>query len=421
MRDPPRRAAAAPRARRRVRRRRVPAPHEPRAGSAPAHARDRREHGASRRATGSGERSTASRSCAATGSPPATSTRRSCGPSSTRTLGVEWEQPRKGMAELRHVPREVIREFSTRRAQVVEQLARQRRRRLLRGAGRGGRDARAQGARRPRRAARGLARPRRRARPRQPRAAGAARARPLRASPPATSCFGSPGAMLGPHGLTEKQTAFSDPDVVMAWAAGAHVGRVGRARAPARGTAHPDRRRRARRRGSEPGPPGPLLDRRARRRRAGRARACRARPRRRSAVDQRAASRRDRACRPDRPLRRAGGDGARGRDRARAASSASSASPAPARRPPPTPSPRSFAQAGIDVLGAAPSGVAAEKLQDETGIPATTLHRLLDACAPRRRPAAPAACSSSTRPGWPRRASSRPCSSWSSRRTGRRS
>src|SRR5215207_904222 len=42
----------------------------------------------------------------------------------TRSLGVEWEQPRKGMAELRHVPREVIREFSNRRAQVVEELAR---------------------------------------------------------------------------------------------------------------------------------------------------------------------------------------------------------------------------------------------------------------------------------------------------------
>ena len=37
-----------------------------------------------------------------------------------------------------------------------------------------------------------------------------------------------------------------------------------------------------------------------------------------------------------------------------------------------------FAEAGIEVLGAAPSGVAAEKLQDETGISATTLHRLLD-------------------------------------------
>src|SRR6185436_13807805 len=37
-----------------------------------------------------------------------------------------------------------------------------------------------------------------------------------------------------------------------------------------------------------------------------------------------------------------------------------------------------FAHAGIPVFGAAPSGVAAEKLQDETGIPAATLHRLLE-------------------------------------------
>jgi hypothetical protein len=37
-----------------------------------------------------------------------------------------------------------------------------------------------------------------------------------------------------------------------------------------------------------------------------------------------------------------------------------------------------FVQAGIPVLGTAPSGVAAEKLQDETGIPSTTLHRLLE-------------------------------------------
>src|SRR5881409_1033668 len=43
----------------------------------------------------------------------------------SRTLGVEWEQPYKGMAELRHVPREVIREFSTRRAQVVQQVERE--------------------------------------------------------------------------------------------------------------------------------------------------------------------------------------------------------------------------------------------------------------------------------------------------------
>src|SRR6476646_6458805 len=38
----------------------------------------------------------------------------------TRTLRVEWEQPRKGMAEIRHVPPAAIRAFSLRRAQVVE-------------------------------------------------------------------------------------------------------------------------------------------------------------------------------------------------------------------------------------------------------------------------------------------------------------
>jgi hypothetical protein len=37
-----------------------------------------------------------------------------------------------------------------------------------------------------------------------------------------------------------------------------------------------------------------------------------------------------------------------------------------------------FASSGIDVVGAAPSGVAAEKLQDETGVPSTTLHRFLE-------------------------------------------
>src|SRR5215216_5153683 len=39
-----------------------------------------------------------------------------------RSLGVEWEPPAKGMAELRGMPREVLLEFSTRRLQVVEQL-----------------------------------------------------------------------------------------------------------------------------------------------------------------------------------------------------------------------------------------------------------------------------------------------------------
>src|SRR5215211_2769586 len=42
----------------------------------------------------------------------------------TRSLGVEWEQPYKGMAELQHVPDGVLRAFSQRRAQVLDYLER---------------------------------------------------------------------------------------------------------------------------------------------------------------------------------------------------------------------------------------------------------------------------------------------------------
>ncbi len=45
---------------------------------------------------------------------------------------------------------------------------------------------------------------------------------------------------------------------------------------------------------------------------------------------------------------------------------------------------KTFQTAGISVLGAAPSGIAAEKLQDETGIPSATLHRLLRQPLPER-------------------------------------
>ena len=43
-----------------------------------------------------------------------------------------------------------------------------------------------------------------------------------------------------------------------------------------------------------------------------------------------------------------------------------------------------FRSAGVPVFGAAPSGIAAEKLQDATGIPSTTLHRLLQTELPDR-------------------------------------
>ncbi len=249
--------------------------------------------------------------------------------------------------------------------------------RLLRRPARGRRDARAEGARRPRPPSRGLARPCRRARPRRPRTARAARARP------------PPGALArdpAPARPPDARPAGTDreADRVLrsrsrdGLGAGTPLRRPRRAGAPARVPPHPHRWCRGGRRTSEPGPAGPLLDDRARRRRACSARARRARTRRRSALDHRAAARRDRASRQARALATSRRRWFAKPRRVPTASSASSASPARERRPRPTPSRQVFAEAGIEVLGAAPSGVAAEKLQDETGISATTLHRLLD-------------------------------------------
>src|SRR6266542_5146400 len=134
----------------------------------------------------------------------------------TRVLGFEWEQPRKGMAELRHVPREVIRESSTRRVQVVEELARQ---------GDGGFYAAQLAAHetRERKEHVDLARLRDdwRARAaelglgsRELRALlGRVRQRELSRE----QLLRIAHHLLGPDGLTERQTAFSEPEVVMAW------------------------------------------------------------------------------------------------------------------------------------------------------------------------------------------------------------
>src|SRR4051794_177550 len=43
----------------------------------------------------------------------------------SRTLGLEWETPRKGWAELKGVPRRVIEEFSSRRAALLERMREQ--------------------------------------------------------------------------------------------------------------------------------------------------------------------------------------------------------------------------------------------------------------------------------------------------------
>ena len=182
--------------------------------------------------------------------------------------------------------------------------------------------------------------------------------------------------LLGPEGLTKQQTAFTEPEALMAWAEAHRSGasaerlrtlaaRIARAEGVERVGELPSPGRPARYSTNEllPG--------------AGSARTGGTRPGRGRAVSHPRAARGDRARRPDPPFRRAGTDGAGGRDQA-TASCASSGWRARARRPPPTPSPRCSPTAASRFVGAAPSGVAAEKLQDETGIPSSTLHRLLD-------------------------------------------
>jgi conjugative relaxase-like TrwC/TraI family protein len=134
----------------------------------------------------------------------------------TRSLGVEWEQPRKGMAELRRVSREVIREFSTRRAQVVEQLARN---------GGGGFYA-AQFAAvetRERKQHVDLAGLREGWRARAgehglgSRELRALLGRVRRRDLSSIELLRIARGLLGPQGLTERRTAFSQPELVMAW------------------------------------------------------------------------------------------------------------------------------------------------------------------------------------------------------------
>jgi conjugative relaxase-like TrwC/TraI family protein len=294
----------------------------------------------------------------------------------TRALGVEWEAPRKGMAELRHVPRAVIREFSTRRAQVVEELARQ---------GKGGFYA-AQVAAvetrerkehvdliglredwRARAAEHGLGK----------RELQGLLGRVHHQEPSREALLQIAQRMLGPEGLTEKQTAFSDPEAVMAWAqahrSGAPVERVRRLAARLTRTDGVEAV------GEPPSPGRParystaeLVDvERAALALVERGRVAGApsiterrldeieRADKIALSDEQEAMVREVATSPGRVVCVVGLAGA-GKTTATHAVA------------------QVFAEAGIEVLGAAPSGVAAEKLQDETLIPATTLHRLLD-------------------------------------------
>jgi conjugative relaxase-like TrwC/TraI family protein len=294
----------------------------------------------------------------------------------TWTLGVEWEQPHKGMAELRHVPREVIREFSTRRVQVVEELARK---------GGGGfyaaqlaavetRERKEHvdltGLRedwRARAAEHGLGRRELHALLGRVRERELSREQLLRIA----------RQLLGPEGLTERQTAFSEPEVVMAWSQahtqGASADRV---RQLAVGLTQTDGVERV---GERPSPGRPAHYSTADLLAAERAALALVERGRDADAPSIAPQQLDEIERADRIVlsaeqERMVREVATGRSQVvcvvgLAGAGKTTATHAVA---------QVFNHVGIDVLGAAPSGVAAEKLQDETGIPSTTLQRLLE-------------------------------------------
>ena len=294
----------------------------------------------------------------------------------TRSLGVEWEQPRKGMAELKGVPRAAIRAFSTRRLQVVEELARR---------GGGGFYAAQLAAveTRERKEHLDLARLREEWRARAAehglgrRECKALLGRVRQREPSRAELLRVAGELLGPTGLTEKQTAFSDPEVVMAWAQahtqGATAERVRRLAARLTATDGVERV------GERPSPGRPARYSTAELigiERAALALVERGREADAPSVTSRRLAAIERADgivlsrEQERMVREVAISGNRvvcvvglaGAGKTTATNAVAQV----------------FAHVGIDVLGAAPSGVAAEKLQDETGIPSTTLHRLLE-------------------------------------------
>jgi conjugative relaxase-like TrwC/TraI family protein len=286
----------------------------------------------------------------------------------SRRLGVEWATPEKGWAELAGVPRAVIDAFSRRRAQVVEHLAEQSTSgfyaaKVAAVATRESKEEidlpRLREEWAARAAEHGLGRQElgrllRRTIPREPRPA---------------ELLATAERLLGPEGLTEKRSTFSEPELVMAWAEahaqGASVDRVrklsGRLleiggvrrlteRAPARPAAYStlellELERSALElveRGRSPNQPATVFV--------------------ASTLSPLSVEQAEMvgavvsSC--DRVVCVVGPAGS-GKTTAMHAVAAT------------------FCAAGIPVLGAAPSGIAAERLQEETGVPSQTLHRLL--------------------------------------------
>ncbi len=294
----------------------------------------------------------------------------------TRALGIEWETPQKGLADLRHVPRGVIREFSTRRIQVEEQLARR---------GEGGfyaaqlaavetRERKEQidlvGLRedwRARAAEHGLG----------TRELRALLGRVRHREPDTDELLRIARRLLGPHGLTEKRTAFSDPDVVMAWSeahtTGASADRVRQLAArltQTDGVEHV---------GEAPSPGRPTRYSTAELvtvERAALALVARGRDAKAPSISEQRVAEIERADRlllsdeQETMVREVATSGSRvvcvvglaGAGKTTATHAVAQV----------------FAHEGVPVIGVAPSGVAAEKLQDETGIASITLHRLLE-------------------------------------------
>lgn len=285
----------------------------------------------------------------------------------SQSLGVEWASPEKGWAELKDVPRAVIDAFSRRRAQIVERMAEQRMSgfhaaKVAAVATRERKESvdlpRLREEWAARAAEHGLGRRELR------RLIGRA---PYRAPTPA-ELLAIAERLLGPEGLTEKRTAFSEPELAMAWAQAHTQGApVERIRELSRRLLEVGGAQRL----SEPAPGRPaaystlelLQLERSALELVERGRAADApstlvgeTPEHLSAAQ--GAMVEAVAASPDRVVCVIGPAGAGKTAAAHALAEA-------------------FRATGTPVLGAAPSGIAAERLQDETGIPSRTLHRLL--------------------------------------------
>lgn len=295
----------------------------------------------------------------------------------SRSLGVEWATPRKGWAELAGVPRSVIDEFSTRRQQVVERLDGQERVGFY-----AAKRAAVETRERKQHVDLGELREHWRARAaehglgRTELGALLHRLRLRELSP--QELLEHDRRLLGPGGLTEKTTVFSEPDLVMAWSQahvqGADANRVrllaarlaktdgveqvGEAPQPGRPARYSTAELIAAERdalalverGLAAGAPAISAD---------------ALTQQETLSPEQQAMLRAVATSPDRVVCVVGIAGSGKTTATRAVAEA-------------------FQAAGVPVIGGAPSGVAAEKLQDETGIGSTTLHRLFRRELPER-------------------------------------